>query len=360
MAGRGGLNLTHSEPLPAFLARYREAAPRLEPAISSVSAGSAAGMERGARAADLCRLERACVSRKLQGLAAVARVAAAAGFGGRAVRVPSSLDRVGRSRRAQVSDAGGRTRRSKPARPCSRSAAQAGRGWAPTAAGRNCSRRRASRSRRCGRPIAASRSHGPMSSGIASRASRSRASQFRFGRSAIRGEAIITRSGIEGGAIYALSAELREAIAGSGEATLRSRCGPISTRAIWSSGCPRRAASSRSPISCARRPTCRRLRSACCRRRRLRRASPLASLSPAELAALINAVPIQLTGVAPIARAISTAGGICLRRARRRFHAAQAARRVRRRRDAGLGSADRRLSACRRRLRRAPRRAGAR
>src|SRR6201999_3066641 len=34
MAGRGGLNLTHSEPLLAFLARYREAAPRLEPAIS--------------------------------------------------------------------------------------------------------------------------------------------------------------------------------------------------------------------------------------------------------------------------------------------------------------------------------------
>src|SRR5581483_7831285 len=35
MAGRGGLNLTHSEPLPAFLARYREAAPRLEGAISA-------------------------------------------------------------------------------------------------------------------------------------------------------------------------------------------------------------------------------------------------------------------------------------------------------------------------------------
>ncbi|MDB5549893.1 MAG: hypothetical protein JWP21_3340, partial [Tardiphaga sp.] len=27
LAGRGGLNLTHSEPMPAFLARYREAAP---------------------------------------------------------------------------------------------------------------------------------------------------------------------------------------------------------------------------------------------------------------------------------------------------------------------------------------------
>src|SRR5258708_23100685 len=33
MAGRGGLNLTHSEPLPGFLTRYREAMPRLAPAI---------------------------------------------------------------------------------------------------------------------------------------------------------------------------------------------------------------------------------------------------------------------------------------------------------------------------------------
>ncbi len=36
----------------------------------------------------------------------------------------------------------------------------------------------------------------------------------------------------------------------------------------------------------------------------------LAGLSPEALADLINAVPIQLTGTAPIARAISTAGGI--------------------------------------------------
>src|SRR5215472_5800942 len=37
MAGRGGLNLSHSEPLPGFLARYRAAAPRLEAAISAFS-----------------------------------------------------------------------------------------------------------------------------------------------------------------------------------------------------------------------------------------------------------------------------------------------------------------------------------
>ena len=35
MAGRGGLNLTHSEPLPALLARYREATPKLAAAIEA-------------------------------------------------------------------------------------------------------------------------------------------------------------------------------------------------------------------------------------------------------------------------------------------------------------------------------------
>src|SRR5689334_14230683 len=35
MAGRGGLNLTHSEPLPQFLARYREAMPHLAAAIEA-------------------------------------------------------------------------------------------------------------------------------------------------------------------------------------------------------------------------------------------------------------------------------------------------------------------------------------
>ena len=37
-----------------------------------------------------------------------------------------------------------------------------------------------------------------------------------FGAHTVRGEAIVTRTGIEGGAIYALSAELREAICARG------------------------------------------------------------------------------------------------------------------------------------------------
>ncbi len=35
MAGRGGLNLTHSEPLPQFLDRYGEARDRLSPLIEA-------------------------------------------------------------------------------------------------------------------------------------------------------------------------------------------------------------------------------------------------------------------------------------------------------------------------------------
>src|SRR5437762_7981516 len=35
MAGRGGLNLTHSEPLPEFLPRYAEAKPHLTAAIDA-------------------------------------------------------------------------------------------------------------------------------------------------------------------------------------------------------------------------------------------------------------------------------------------------------------------------------------
>ena len=41
-----------------------------------------------------------------------------------------------------------------------------------------------------------------------------------FGGQSVRGEAIVTRQGLEGGGIYALSAPLREAIAASGEAVL--------------------------------------------------------------------------------------------------------------------------------------------
>src|SRR6185437_1326929 len=92
--------------------------------------------------------------------------------------------------------------------------------------------------------------------------------EFRFGAHAIRGEAIVTRSGIEGGAVYALSAELRAAIAASGETILHVALRPDLAPNELPCGCLYRAESNRSPIFCARRLICRRSRSAWCRRRR--------------------------------------------------------------------------------------------
>jgi hypothetical protein len=131
-----------------------------------------------------------------------------------------------------------------------------------------------------------------------------------FGPRTVRGEAMITREGIEGGAVYALSAELREAIAGTGQATLRIALRPDleSSDLIARLSAPRgkqslsnflRKAAHLSPVGIGL------LQEAA-----MRSGVALSSLSPANRAGLINAVPILLNGLAPIARAISTAGGI--------------------------------------------------
>jgi uncharacterized flavoprotein (TIGR03862 family) len=131
-----------------------------------------------------------------------------------------------------------------------------------------------------------------------------------FGPHAVRGEAMITRTGIEGGAIYALSADLREAILNTGQATLRIALRPdlemndlvarLSVpRAKQSFSNWLRKTAHLSPVAIG-----------LLQEVAIASGMSLASLSPAALAGLINAVPIKLDGVAPIARAISTAGGI--------------------------------------------------
>jgi uncharacterized flavoprotein (TIGR03862 family) len=131
-----------------------------------------------------------------------------------------------------------------------------------------------------------------------------------FGSHNVRGEAIVTRSGIEGGAIYALSAELRDAIAASGQATLRISLRPDldMTDLIARLSAPKgkqslsnflRKAAHLSPVAIGLVQEAAKVTSV-----------SLSSLPPSDLARLINAVPVQLTGTAPITRAISTAGGI--------------------------------------------------
>src|ERR1700759_1739767 len=110
MAGRGGLNLTHSEPMPAFLARYRDAAGWLEPAISAFPPdrlrawSEALGQKTFVGSSGRVFPESFKASPLLRALLRRLQLPSVA------IRVSSSLDRLGQSRRAQASDARGRTR----------------------------------------------------------------------------------------------------------------------------------------------------------------------------------------------------------------------------------------------------------
>jgi uncharacterized flavoprotein (TIGR03862 family) len=120
-----------------------------------------------------------------------------------------------------------------------------------------------------------------------------------------RGDAVVTRDGLEGGAVYALSALLREAVDRKRGATLSIDLRPdLSLEALaWRLSVPRRGQSTSTflrkaaglaPVAIAL----------------LREAAPTLPSEPAALAALVKAVPLPLTGVKPLERAISTAGGL--------------------------------------------------
>jgi uncharacterized flavoprotein (TIGR03862 family) len=126
-----------------------------------------------------------------------------------------------------------------------------------------------------------------------------------FGDHTARGEVIITRTGLEGGAIYALSPLLREAIAAGGEATLTIALRPDINDLERRLDVPRgkqsistflRKALNLAPVEIGLLQEATR--------------GKLSLRTAAELARLVNAVPVRLTGVAPIARAISSAGGV--------------------------------------------------
>jgi uncharacterized flavoprotein (TIGR03862 family) len=309
MAGRGGLNLTHSEPLPQFLARYREAMPHLKAAIEAFPPSAlrdwsnALGQEtfvgssgrvfpKAFKASPLLRawlrrLDSQGVKLALRhrwtgwdelgllcfqtpdGSVAVEPRGTVLALGG------ASWPRLGSDGTwAETLEANGV--KISPLQPANSGFVVA---WSDIF-----------RDRFEGQPL----------KGVA----------LTFGGHTVRGEAIVTRAGIEGGAIYALSAELRVAITGSGKATLDVALRPDLERMdlIERLSAPKgkqslsnflRKAAHLSPVAIG-------LLQEAAKAQGL----SLSSLPPDDLARLINAVPIELTGVAPIARAISTAGGI--------------------------------------------------
>lgn len=309
MAGRGGLNLTHNEPLAAFLPRYREAEPHLAAAIKAFPperlrawcealgqptfVGSSGRIfPKTLKASPLLR----AWLRKLDAMGVLfstrhrwtgwddsGRLLFQTPAGESAVEARATVLALGGASWPRLGSDGG---------------------WVETlrAKGVNVSPLKPAN---CGftvnwSDIFRERFEGTPLKGIA----------LSFAGRSVRGEAVVTRAGIEGGAVYALSAELREAILTSGAVTLHISLRPdISTGdLIRRLSLPRgkqtlsnwlRKAAALSPVGIGL------LQEAAARS-----GTPLASLPAAKLAALINAVPVQLTGIASIARAISSAGGV--------------------------------------------------
>jgi uncharacterized flavoprotein (TIGR03862 family) len=134
--------------------------------------------------------------------------------------------------------------------------------------------------------------------------------QLRHGECSVRGEAVVTRHGLEGGGIYALSASLRDAIAANGETILQIGLRPdlpaaelvtrlSSPRGKQSVSTFLRKAVGLSPVGIGL------LQEAAARM-----GTPLGAMTADTLAVLIGGVPVVLTGPASIDRAISTAGGL--------------------------------------------------
>jgi uncharacterized flavoprotein (TIGR03862 family) len=127
-----------------------------------------------------------------------------------------------------------------------------------------------------------------------------------FAGRTVRGEAMITEEGIEGGAIYALSSEIRDSVMRDGHATISIDLRPdimidalVAKLLLPMKG---ESFSNRLRKQIALAPVTIGL---------LHEAEQNATrLPPEALAGLIKALPVRIKGVRPIDRAISTAGGI--------------------------------------------------
>jgi uncharacterized flavoprotein (TIGR03862 family) len=309
MAGRGGLNLTHSEPLPEFLARYCEAMPRLAPAITAFSPdalrqwsealgqptfiGSSGRVFPDAFKASpllrawLRRLDSMGVHLKLRhrwtGWDDDGRLLFQTPDGRRAVDAAATVLALGGASWPRLGSDGA---------------------WVEALAARAVTISKL-KPANCGFTVAWSeifrdRFEGQPLKGVA----------LSFGPRTLRGEAMITRMGIEGGAIYALSADLREAVSSSGQATLLIALRPdveISDLVARLSAKRGKQSFSNWLRKAAQIPP---VGIGLLQEAAITSGASLSSLSSENLAGLINAVPIVLNGTAPIARAISTTGGV--------------------------------------------------
>jgi uncharacterized flavoprotein (TIGR03862 family) len=131
-----------------------------------------------------------------------------------------------------------------------------------------------------------------------------------IGGRSVRGEIMLTEQGIEGNAVYALSADLRDAVLAKGRAvaTLALRPDMSTAQLAGKLDQPR----GKQSLSNVLRKQLHLSPAAIGLLQEMAITSgvPLAAMSPRDLAASLNAIPLTLSGIAPIDRAISTAGGV--------------------------------------------------
>ena len=307
MAGRGGLNLTHSEPLQAFLGRYGAAQASLAPLVAAFTPADlvawAEGLGQATHVGSSGRvfphlhkaspLLRAWLNRlQAQGVAVLVRHEWLGWDEQGALRFATPQGEITASPDATVLAMGG----------ASWPKLGSTGAWAEVLTG-------------AGVEVTALR---PANMGFDAAWSELFRDRFNgqplknigvsFAGQTARGDAVVTRAGIEGGAIYALSAPLRDAIAATGSAVLEIDLRPDQTVGQLTArlAVPRGGQSMTNYL------------------RKAGRLSPVEinllreahgvdlALTAGGLARAIKAAPIRLTGVRPIDRAISTAGGVAL------------------------------------------------
>jgi uncharacterized flavoprotein (TIGR03862 family) len=309
MAGRGGLNLTHSEPLERFLARYGAATPHLRDAIlafppdalrawsedlgqPTFTGSSGRVFPQAFKASPLLRAwlrrldtlgVRLALRHDWTGWGEEGALVFRTPEGHRSIRPGATVIALGGASWPRLGSDGGWVEllRAKdvavvPLKPA------------------NCGFRVA------WSPVFRDRFEGQPLKGVA----------LSFGATIVRGEAMVTRDGLEGGAIYALSAPLRDAILAEGSALLHIALRPdlplpeltarlAAPRRKQSLSTWLRKSGGLSPVGIG-----------LMQEAAMASGLDLAAMAPDALAAFVNAVPVRLDGIAPLARAISTAGGI--------------------------------------------------
>ena len=306
MAGRGGLNLTHSEDWPHFVRHYGAALAALRPALDAFDA--------------------AALRRWAEGLGIETFIGSSGRVFPTALKASpllrawlTRLDRLGvrlHTRHRWLGfDAAGRSRFAGPTGEIAAAAEAtvlalggaswprlgADGAWAPVLAGEGATLSPFLPAN-CGMAVDWSV---PFRERWAGTPLKTVSAEFAGQRAP--GDAVVTQYGIEGGPIYALGAQLRDAALTPDGAELRLdlRPGLVEAALAQRLAAPRRGASfgnflrkaaGLAPVAAAL------LQEATGR-------SPPAE--PGALARLIKALPLHVNGTAPLARAISTAGGVC-------------------------------------------------